>query len=58
MSIVRIADGGGQVREKTWAHASVRAELTNATPEEVERVRHLVQSIVAVVSPGTRAGER
>ena len=36
MSIVKIAGDGGQVRDKTWAHASVRAELTNASPEEVE----------------------
>ncbi len=49
MSVVRIASDGGQVRSKTWSHASVRAELTNATPEEVERVRHYVQSIVAVM---------
>lgn len=50
MSIVNISSGGGQVRDKTWSHASVRAELTNASPEEVERVRHLVQRIVAVVN--------
>ena len=57
MSIVKIAGDGGQVRDKTWAHASVRAELTNASPEEVERVRHLVQSIVAVVNRTQQSSE-
>ncbi len=58
MSIVKIASDGGQVRSKTWSHASVRADLTNATPEEVERVRHLVQSIVAIVSRTQQASPR
>ena len=50
MSVVKIDGEGGQVRSEIWSHASVRAELTNATPEEVERVRHLVESIVAIMS--------
>ncbi len=57
MSIVKISGDGGQVRDKTWSHASVRAELTNPTPEEVERVRHLVQSIVAVVKGTEQSSE-
>ena len=57
MSVVKIASDGGQVRAKTWTHASVRAELTNATPEEVERVRQLVQSIVALMTDETPSRE-
>ena len=58
MSVVKIAGDGGEVRNKTWSHASVRAELTNVTPEEVERVRELVQSIVAIVSRTKQSGGR
>ena len=58
MSVVKITGDGGQVRSKTWSHASVRAELTNATAEEVENVRHLVQSIVAIVSHTQQPRER
>ena len=58
MSIVKISGDGGQVRHKTWAHASDRAELTNSSPDEVARVRHLVQSIVAVVNRTQQSSER
>ncbi len=58
MSVVKITGDGGQIRSKTWSHASVRAELTNATPEEAENVRHLVRSIVAIVSGTQQPSER
>ena len=58
MSVVKIASDGGQIRSKTWSHATVRAELTNATAEEVEQVRHLVQSIVAVMKRRKQPRER
>ncbi len=58
MSVVKIAGDCGQIRSKTWSHATVRAELTNVTPEEVERVRDLVQSIVAIVSRPKQSGGR
>ena len=58
MSVVKIASDGGQIRSKTWSHATVRAELTNATPEEVERVRHLVRSIVAVMKRKKQSRKR
>jgi len=58
MPIVKITGDGGQVKNKTWTHASVRAELTNASAEEVERVRHLVQNIVAVVNRTQQSSER
>ncbi len=58
MSVVKIVGDGGQIRSKTWSHATVRAELTNATPEEVERVRHLVRSIVAVMKRKKQSRKR
>ena len=53
MSVVKIAGDGGRVRRKTWSHVAVRADLTNPTREEVERVRGLVQRIVAVMDRET-----
>ncbi len=58
MSVVKIVGDGGQIRSKTWSHATVRFELTNATAEEVEQVRHLVQSIVAVMKRRKQPRER
>ncbi len=52
MSVVKIASDGGKVMKDGWSHASVRAELTNATQDQVDRVRHLVERIVEVIERG------
>ena len=49
LSVSTISDDGGKARRDRWAYASVHVQLTNATPEETELVRHLVQRIVGVM---------
>ena len=49
MSVATISDDGGKARRDRWAYASVHVQLTNATPEEIELVRLLVQRIVGVM---------
>ena len=58
LSVVQITGNGGTVREERWAHAFVQAQLTNASPAEIERVRELAQRIVAVMEGhGSRASD-